>query len=139
SSARSVRARGSSRTSAGASTSTAMSRRTQCRTARSARLASSTRTNSRRLVSGAAASNAAPLVQHGFGRGGEGLAAEELHELRPDRIREILNDLVHQRQRLRSSPGEAGLLEANRRSIVYWQTELSRALLAERGHSPVAQ
>jgi len=63
------------------------------------------------------------------------MATEELHELRPARIREILDDLVHQRQRLRSSPDEAGLLEANRRSIVYWQTELSRALLAEQGHT----
>jgi hypothetical protein len=63
------------------------------------------------------------------------MATEELHDLRPVRIREILDDLVHQRQRLRSSPDEAGLLEANRRSIVYWQTELSRALLAERGHT----
>lgn len=62
------------------------------------------------------------------------MATEELHELRPARIREILDVLVHQRQRLRSSPAEAGLLEANRRSIVYWQTELSRALLAEQGH-----
>ena len=62
------------------------------------------------------------------------MATEELHELRPARIREILDDLVHQRQRLRSSPDEGGLLEANRRSIVYWQTELSRALLAEQGH-----
>ena len=66
------------------------------------------------------------------------MATEELHELRPKRIREILDDLVHQRQRLRNSPDEAGLLEANRRSIVYWQTELSRALLAERGQ-PVKQ
>ncbi|HSC49737.1 MAG TPA: hypothetical protein VLD16_05680 [Gaiellaceae bacterium] len=62
------------------------------------------------------------------------MATEELRELRPARIREILDDLVLQRQRLRSAPAEAGLLEANRRSIVYWQTELSRALLAERGH-----
>lgn len=63
------------------------------------------------------------------------MATEELHELRPARIREILDDLVHQRQRLRSAPAEAELLEANRRSIVYWQTELSRALLAEQGHA----
>jgi len=63
------------------------------------------------------------------------MATKELHELRPARIREILDDLVHQRQRLRNSPAEAVLLEANRRSIVYWQTELSRSLLAERGHT----
>ena len=67
------------------------------------------------------------------------MATEELHDLRPKRIREILEDLVHQRQRLRNSPDEAGLLEANRRSIVYWQTELSRALLAEHGQSPLAR
>jgi hypothetical protein len=63
------------------------------------------------------------------------MATKELHELRPARIREILDDLVHQRQRLRNSPAEAVLLEANRRSIVYWQTELSRALLAEHDHT----
>jgi hypothetical protein len=67
------------------------------------------------------------------------MATEELHELRPARIREILDDLVHQRQRLRNSPVEAALLEANRRSIVYWQTELSRALLVERGQSPTVR
>ena len=67
------------------------------------------------------------------------MATEELHELRPARIREILDDLVHQRQRLRNSPVEAALLEANRRSIVYWQTELWRALLVERGHSPTVR
>ena len=67
------------------------------------------------------------------------MATKELHELRPARIREILDDLVHQRQRLRNSPVEAALLEANRRSIVYWQTELSRALLVERGHSPTVR
>ena len=67
------------------------------------------------------------------------MATKELHELRPARIREILDDLVHQRQRLRNSPVEAALLEANRRSIVYWQTELSRALLVERGQSPTVR
>jgi len=67
------------------------------------------------------------------------MATEELHELRPARIREILDDLVYQRQRLRNSPVEAALLEANRRSIVYWQTELSRALLVERGQSPTVR
>ena len=67
------------------------------------------------------------------------MATEELHELRPARIWEILDDLVHQRQRLRNSPVEAALLEANRRSIVYWQTELSRALLVERGQSPTVR
>ena len=56
-------------------------------------------------------------------------------ETRVARIREILADLVHQRQSLRggSDTPETVLLEANRRSIVYWQGELARALLAERG------
>ena len=59
---------------------------------------------------------------------------------RSDRIREILDDLIHQRQslRLRSSGEEPGLLEANRRSIVYWQTELARALVAEHGRREAA-
>lgn len=53
---------------------------------------------------------------------------------RSERIHEILDDLIRQRQSLRvpDNGGDTGLLEANRRSIVYWQTELSRALLAER-------
>jgi hypothetical protein len=52
---------------------------------------------------------------------------------RSERIREILDDLIRQRQSLRlgSTGEEPGLLEANRRSIVYWQTELGRTLLAE--------
>jgi hypothetical protein len=50
-------------------------------------------------------------------------------------IRQILADLVRQRQTLRAAAdgSEARLLEANRRSIVYWQAELSRALLADHG------
>jgi hypothetical protein len=59
---------------------------------------------------------------------------------REDRIREILEDLVHQRQSIRSSlvPDETGLLEANRRSIVYWQAELSRALVEKRNRHEAA-
>ncbi len=59
-----------------------------------------------------------------------------MNQSRVSRIREILDDLVHQRQSLRGSEtvNEARLLEANRRGIVYWQAELSRALLAERDH-----
>jgi hypothetical protein len=51
--------------------------------------------------------------------------------VRATRIREILDDLVRQRQSLHDSTSgdERSLLEANRRSIVYWQTELSRALV----------
>jgi len=57
-------------------------------------------------------------------------------EPRVARIRQILADLVHQRQSLQGATDapETVLLEANRRSIVYWQSELARALLAERGH-----
>ena len=58
---------------------------------------------------------------------------EAAQEERTATIRVILDGLVLERQRLRRSP-DAALLEANRRSIVYWQAELSRALLAERGH-----
>jgi hypothetical protein len=63
------------------------------------------------------------------------VATPVLTESRIARIREILADLVHQRQSLRgaSDTDETVLLEANRRSIVYWQGELARAVLAERG------
>jgi hypothetical protein len=64
------------------------------------------------------------------------VAAEVATEQRTDAIRLILADLVHQRQRLRGAESDASLLEANRLSIVYWQSALSRALLAERGHHP---
>jgi hypothetical protein len=67
------------------------------------------------------------------------VAAPAVTEPRVARIRQILADLVHQRQSLRGAPDspETVLLEANRRSIVYWQAELARALLAERGHDDV--
>ena len=56
---------------------------------------------------------------------------------RTDRIREILTGLIRQRQSLRSrDEAERGLLEANRRSIVYWQGELAQALVDERAHVP---
>jgi hypothetical protein len=58
---------------------------------------------------------------------------EITQEQRTSSIRAILDGLVLERQRLRRSTDGAALLEANRRSIVYWQAELSRALLAERG------
>lgn len=63
------------------------------------------------------------------------MATPAVTETRVARIRQILADLVHQRQSLRVGPdaSETVLLEANRRSIVYWQGELARALLAERG------
>ena len=64
------------------------------------------------------------------------MATTALTESRVERIRQILADLVHQRQSLRGATDgpETVLLEANRRSIVYWQGELAEALLAERGH-----
>ena len=63
------------------------------------------------------------------------MATPAVTEPRVERIRQILADLVHQRQSLRgaSDEPETVLLEANRRGIVYWQSELARALLAERG------
>jgi hypothetical protein len=56
---------------------------------------------------------------------------------RADRIREILEDLIRQRQLLRlgGTASESVLLEANRLSIVYWQTELARELLDQRTES----
>ena len=38
-----------------------------------------------------------------------------------DRIRAILDDLTFQRRAMRRTTTEAGLLEANRLAIVYWQ------------------
>jgi hypothetical protein len=62
------------------------------------------------------------------------VATPVVTESRVERIRQILADLVHQRQALRGATDapETVLLEANRRSIVYWQSELARALVAER-------
>lgn len=45
---------------------------------------------------------------------------------REARIRAILGDLLVQRRRLESSAPEAGLLDANRLAIVYWELQLSR-------------
>ena len=67
------------------------------------------------------------------------MATQAVSEPRVERIRQILADLVHQRQSLRgaSDTPETVLLEANRRSIVYWQGELARALVAERGRHEI--
>jgi hypothetical protein len=64
------------------------------------------------------------------------VATTALTESRVGRIRQILADRVHQRQSLRGATDapETVLLEANRRSIVYWQGELAQALLVERDH-----
>jgi hypothetical protein len=49
-----------------------------------------------------------------------------------ERIREILEDLVRHRQSLRRDrEHDRPLLQANRRSIVYWQGRLAQALLEE--------
>jgi hypothetical protein len=63
-----------------------------------------------------------------------------LEATRSDRIHEILADLISQRQslRLRATGSDSGLLEANRLSIVYWQTELARALVTEHGQRGTA-
>ena len=68
------------------------------------------------------------------------MATTALTESRVARIRQILADLVHQRQSLRGGTDEPEtvLLEANRRSIVYWQGELAQALLVERDRHDVA-
>ena len=46
-----------------------------------------------------------------------------------DRIRAILNTLVHERQALRHAGTDQPALEANRLAIVYWQQELSSRLI----------
>ena len=68
------------------------------------------------------------------------MATTALTGSRVARIRQILADLVHQRQSLRGATDapETVLLEANRRSIVYWQGELAQALLVERDRHDVA-
>jgi len=43
-------------------------------------------------------------------------------------IGRVLDSLVSERQRLRSSAVEPALLEANRMAIVYWQNELVREI-----------
>jgi hypothetical protein len=51
-------------------------------------------------------------------------------------IRRILDRLVLERQHLRRTESENGLLEANRLALVYWQNRLHQTLLAE--HAPAA-
>jgi hypothetical protein len=68
------------------------------------------------------------------------VVSSTLEATRSDRIHEILDHLIRQRQSLRvgETGADSGLLEANRRSIVYWQTELARALVAEHGRRGAA-
>ena len=42
----------------------------------------------------------------------------------PGRIHAILDKLVDERRRLEATRGEAALLEANKRAIVYWRAQL---------------
>jgi hypothetical protein len=51
------------------------------------------------------------------------------------RARSILDDLIRQRQRLRTELADPGTLEANRLGIVYWQWQLTRALQARRAEA----
>jgi len=53
-----------------------------------------------------------------------------------EHIRRILDRLVQERQQLRRSSEDGAALEANRLALVYWQTELQRALLDD--HRPAA-
>jgi hypothetical protein len=55
---------------------------------------------------------------------------------RASRIREILDLLVEQQRRLVDRRLDAVAAEANRRSILYWQAELARALTLEGRGSP---
>jgi hypothetical protein len=48
-----------------------------------------------------------------------------------DAVRVILDRLVVQRQHLRADAADPGELEANRRSIAYWQAKLGAALAVE--------
>ena len=50
-----------------------------------------------------------------------------------ERVRAVLTSLVHERQVLRRAGTDPAALEANRLSIVYWQQELSKRLIATRG------
>ena len=49
-----------------------------------------------------------------------------------ERIRAVLNSLVHERQALRHAGADQAALEANRLAIVYWQQELSKRLVETR-------
>jgi hypothetical protein len=52
--------------------------------------------------------------------------------------RSILNDLIRQRQGMRTTGVDEGLLEANRLGIVYWQWQLNRAMGLARHESEAA-
>ena len=55
-----------------------------------------------------------------------------------EEVRSILDDLIRQRQRMQFDAADAGLLEANRLGIVYWQLQLARALSAEHARTQSA-
>jgi hypothetical protein len=45
-------------------------------------------------------------------------------------LQRVIDSLVSERQALRSSGADHATIEANRISLVYWQQELARALIA---------
>jgi hypothetical protein len=55
-----------------------------------------------------------------------------------EQARSILGDLIRQRQGMRTAVADEGLLEANRLGIVYWQSQLNRALGAAHHKSKAA-
>jgi hypothetical protein len=60
------------------------------------------------------------------------VAATNGHPASVEDARRILSDLIRHRQHLTAEGGDAGLLEANRLGIVYWQLQLARAIATER-------
>jgi hypothetical protein len=55
-----------------------------------------------------------------------------------ERIREIIAQLVSEREQLRRSSTDPATLEANRLSLSYWQTRLAESEPGERRAPPAA-
>jgi len=55
-----------------------------------------------------------------------------------EQARSILGNLIRQRQGMRATAADDGLLEANRLGIVYWQWQLNRALAVASNKSKAA-
>lgn len=53
-------------------------------------------------------------------------------KLSPDTIQAIIRSAVNERQSMRRAGADKAALEANRRTIVYWQGRLARALIDSR-------
>jgi hypothetical protein len=51
-----------------------------------------------------------------------------------DRIRLVLDSLIHERQALRDRGTDRAALDANRIAIVYWQQRLSMRLIETNAH-----